>query len=192
MTHKNISKSNVVICTIFYQDLAGLKRLVNSVNDVEFIFVDGRFINWNGPILSEDGSREFLQSKGFTIIDAPDLIEYQKRNKYIETAQKLGYEYCIVIDSDEYVVKWDISDIQKDDCYKHEQLHDNSSHFPYYRIHKSTARHISKHQECFIGNKQIFNQDVKTIKLVTHHDKTLRSEQRQKYRLKYYNENPVR
>lgn len=182
----------MVICTIFYQDLAGLKRLVSSVNDVDFIFVDGRFIHWNGPILSEDGSREFLQSKGFTIIDAPDLIEYQKRNKYIEKAQELGYEYCLVMDSDEYVISWDISDIDGDDCYKHEQLHDSSSHFPYYRIHKSTARHRIKHQECFIDNKQIFNQDVKTIKLITHHDKTLRSEQRQEYRLKYYNENPVR
>ena len=182
----------MVICTIFYQDLAGLKRLVNSVNDVDFIFIDGRFIHWNGPILSEDGSREFLHSKGHIIIDAPDLIEYQKRNRYIEKAQELGYEYCIVIDSDEYVIKWDISGINNDDCYKHEQLHDNSSHFPHYRIHSTQARHISKHQECFINNRQIFSQDAKTISLITKHDKTLRPETRQKYRLQYYEENPVR
>lgn len=187
-----MSKSNVVICTIFYQDLEGIKRLVNSVNGVDFIFVDGRFINWNGPKLSEDGSREFLQAKGHIIIDAPDLIEYQKRNRYIEFAQKMGYDYCIVIDSDEYVIKWDISGIDKDDCYKHEQLHDNSSHFPYYRIHKSTARHRAKHQECFIDDRQIFNQDVKTIPLITRHDKTLRDISRQEYRLKYYDENPIR
>ena len=170
----------------------GIKKLVESATNFTIIFVDGRFIHWNDEILSNDGSREYiLAQRNCILVDAPDLIEWQKRNKYIEIAEKLGYEYCFVIDSDEYLISYNV-DTLKEDAYKYEQRYDNTSHFPYYRFHKSIARHVSRHQDIFINNKQIFSQDIPTLNIVTHHDKTQRSEERQLYRLQYYNENPIR
>lgn len=181
-----------MICTIFYQDLIGIKKLVKSAPNFTIIFVDGRFIHWNDEILSNDGSREYiLAQRNCILADAPDLIEWQKRNKYIEIAEKLGYEYCFVIDSDEYLIKYDVGKLEQD-AYKYEQRYDSTSHFPYYRFHKSIARHTSRHQDIFINSKQIFSQDIPTLNVITQHDKTQRSEERQLYRLKYYNENPIR
>ena len=191
-------RSKLVICTIFYQDLEGIKKLVNSKHMLDIIFVDGRFIGWDGPILSDDGSREYILSKGYEIINAPDLIEHQKRNRYIERAQELGYDYCLVIDSDEYIEHFNHTMILKDlslnlDSYSYVQKYDSTDHIPYYRLHSSKARHLDRHQNAFINGNSIFSKGSRIIHgLVTVHNKSHRSNSRQEYRLKYYELNPIR
>ena len=191
-------KPKLIICTIFYQDLKGLERLVSSKHNLDIIFVDGRFLGWDGPPLSTDGSREFLHSKGYEIIDAPDLIEYQKRNKYVEKAHELGYDYCLVIDSDEYIEYYNRTMIENDllfflDSYSHVQKYDSTSHNPYQKLYKTTARHLDNHRQSYIDTRPIFSPDNRIIHgLVTVHDPKHRSEERQRYRLDYYKNNPIR
>lgn len=185
---------------MFYEDMNGLKRLVKSADDFFIIFVDGRWTGWDSRTpLSQDGSREYIQSlDNVCLIDAPDLIEYQARNKYIEKAEELGFKYCLVIDSDEFIDYLDLkqfeADLKRDeDSYRYIMKQDYGEHVPYYRLHKSTARHKECHQQVYIDDKPVFRQDSRIIKgLVTWHEKSFRSQEREQERVKYYYKYPKR
>lgn len=196
---KIIPYNKFVVCCVFYNDVEGIKRLYESAPFLDYIFVDGRFVNYDGSELSNDGSREYLkQYPNVILIDAPDMVEYQKRNEYIKRAQELGFDYCFVIDSDEFITEYDYESILKSlslehDAYSHRQDYDSSFHYPYYRIHRSTARHQKKHQEIWIDDRQIFTPNNEIIDgYATRHDKSLRSGERERYNRKYYAENPIR
>lgn len=180
----------MIICTIFYQDLIGLKRLVESCN-IDMVFVDGRFLGWDGEKLSTDGSREYLKSKGKRVIDAPDLMEYQKRNIYLWYAEKMGYDYVLVIDSDEYVIK--IGDLDlKNDSYKTQMLQDESICYPPNKFFRSSARHKDNHRQVYLDKKELFREDLDMINILTYHDPSHRTQMRQEYKRKYYQDNPIR
>lgn len=85
-----------------------MKRLLDSTSVFDKVICpDGRWIDYEGPQLSDDGSREIVESYSNTVlIDAPDLPQYQKRNIYFENSQ--GLDYLLVMDSDEFIFKLDM------------------------------------------------------------------------------------
>jgi len=192
--------NNVVVCCAFWNDAANIQRLLESIHGELFcIFVDGAWLGYGTGGLSSDDSREIIQSHENTmLVDAPNLIEHQKRNVYIETADALGFDYCLVIDSDEFVVSLDVSvlldELTSDQpAYKYEQFYDSTSHWPFYRLHRATARHRTRHQDCFINKTQIFHDDVPSVTgIQTRHDKSLRPPEQEKLKKLYYRDNPVR
>lgn len=107
---KELNGAKLAIGISFLDDKQGLVRCIESFyNHVDLIIaVDGRYANFEHPTdLSTDGSREVLQSRygdKLTLIDAPNLQEPDKRNKYMEECEKLNIEYAMFVDSDEYVL----------------------------------------------------------------------------------------
>jgi hypothetical protein len=109
----------IALLLIFYNNKKELERLVNSIpnNAIDMIIaIDGIFKytaeqNPNLSLLSNDGSREFLlnqQSKyHICLFDMPNVIEVDKRNKYLELAEKYNITVGIVCDSDEYFYYYD-------------------------------------------------------------------------------------
>lgn len=85
-----------------------MDRLLDSARIFDkIICVNGRWIDYSGPALSNDGSKEVVESYPNTVlIDAPDLPQYQKRNIYFENSQ--GLDYLLVMDSDEFIFKLDM------------------------------------------------------------------------------------
>jgi hypothetical protein len=108
------SDINLAICTSWYLDVAGVKRLYKSLNMNDSyapqytIWVDGPFTFFRlkdrlTPPLSDDGSREYLQKQIKTIIIDHQGSEVEKRTAYLRKAEELGCDAIIVIDSDEYL-----------------------------------------------------------------------------------------
>ena len=102
----------------FYNDYLNIKRLLDSVKKGEelgvisgIIAVDGRYPGFrsdNGTGLSIDGSRELLKAhRNVTLIDMPNRAQVAKRNKYLSMSKKLGFDFLIIADSDEYFVNMD-------------------------------------------------------------------------------------
>lgn len=101
------------ICAVtsFYQDFEGGKRLYEHLHKhgIYSIWQDGRFPNFkqiNNSDLSTDDLREFLESKE----DALLLKEgeglhwlHEKLTNLFHKAGELGYEYVILLGSDEYL-----------------------------------------------------------------------------------------
>ncbi|MGE5661122.1 MAG: hypothetical protein ACM3X1_02635 [Ignavibacteriales bacterium] len=105
----------VAIGCLFYNCYAELDRLLNSIPKgfiQYFIGIDGVYRytkeqNPELPELSTDGSRELIleNSKKFipVLVDKPNNLEFNKRNAYLETCEKLGdVDVLIIVDSDEY------------------------------------------------------------------------------------------
>lgn len=99
----------IVFGLIFFQAKAELERLLNSIHTLvpnsQIIAVDGRNLGYpsNNP-LSTDGSRELLEKWGATIIDLPDVMEFEKREAYLREAEKTNAAAVIVVDSDHELV----------------------------------------------------------------------------------------
>lgn len=99
----------------FYQDAKGLKRCLDSIaQHVDFIFaVDGRYKNFNAPdALSTDGSRAVVQEyPNALLVDAPDMMEFEKRDFYMRLCESTDVDVLLIIDSDEFVdnrlTSWD-------------------------------------------------------------------------------------
>lgn len=96
---------------LFYNDRESLRRTLTSLYDnVDIIFaLDGRFPNY--PLqegcedLSTDGSREMIRqdfAEKTVLVDAP-IVEFQKRQKYLELCGQYNCNLLIIIDSDEYI-----------------------------------------------------------------------------------------
>ena len=96
------SKTYLSAGIIFYQDCKSLERTLRSLKDFDLVIcVDGKFKLFDSDNeLSNDGSRELVKSyNNMVLIDAPDLSEPEKRNKYMEFVS----EFLLVIDSDEWI-----------------------------------------------------------------------------------------
>jgi hypothetical protein len=101
----------IAVGNIFYNDVVGLNRLLKSCwEHVDLIFcIDGPFRDYNkaklkkiSPI-STDGSRDLVGQYANTILlDAPYLLEHQKRQVYLDQCKKYNVDYLMIVDADEY------------------------------------------------------------------------------------------
>lgn len=108
----------IALLNIYYNTLEETKRLVDSVPSdcvdyfigINGIFSHTHFKNPDLPLLSDDGTTEFLlsQTDKFVpvIYEMPKSFEYDKRNKYLELCDKLDVDVGIIIDTDEYFYYW--------------------------------------------------------------------------------------
>jgi len=96
----------IAVGTIFYNDLAGLKRLFESLGDIDHWFcIDGRFDLMEGEHdYSDDGSREFVTSCKNTTLHDYSGTEHDKRNQYLKLCEENNVDVLLVLDSDEYVI----------------------------------------------------------------------------------------
>src|SRR5688572_22608051 len=104
----------IAIATIFYNSFEEIKRLLDSipVGAIDyFIGVDGIFKYTKEkypqlPEYSDVYSRALILSKDEkfvpVLVEKPNSTEFEKRNAYLETAEKLGdIDVLMIIDSDE-------------------------------------------------------------------------------------------
>jgi hypothetical protein len=105
---------------VFFDDAKGLERCLHSIaSNVDLVItIDGKFKEFDEDYdISIDGSREVVESFPNTKYYCyPNFTEIEKRNKYLEIAAKLGIDFLIVIDSDEYAV------IDKDELRRNLQI----------------------------------------------------------------------
>jgi len=89
--------------------LESIKRGIPTfVNEVDYVFaVDGRFSLREGSDYSDDGSTEYLAKFPNVIFRRYMGMEHDKRNQYIEMAEKYNVDILLVLDSDEYIVDAD-------------------------------------------------------------------------------------
>ena len=102
----------VGIC--FYND-SSIFRLLDSLPQyVQKVVIDGRFKLSTFPNkLSDEAIRARIKSYPRTIlVDAPDMLEHDKRNQYLNFM--LGFKYGLMLDSDEYVLEADWEEFVKD------------------------------------------------------------------------------
>lgn len=120
----------LAIGIIFYNDCRSLDRALNSTKEFDkVICVDGRFKNYIGETqLSNDGSRELIQQYQNTIlIDAPNLIEPDKRSTYLKLCTS---DFLIYLDSDEWV-EGNINEF-RDNLHKYTQQNEHIYSLPFY------------------------------------------------------------
>ena len=89
----------------FYNDPSILRLLDSLPSEAEKIIIDGKYkLNPNKQELSDKSLREaILNYPNITLIDSPNLMEHEKRQKYLNTDKK----YLIIIDSDEFIISAD-------------------------------------------------------------------------------------
>lgn len=109
---------------IFYQDSAGLIRLIESLQPLNSFIssvyaVDGRFVGPDygtneDPELSTDLDFNFplLTDKKLKIISLPGK-EWNKRQTYLEECYQSKPDFLLILDSDEYLDIHSISDFEK-------------------------------------------------------------------------------
>jgi hypothetical protein len=93
----------------FYQDVNGLRRLLDSVVDEVSlaILIDGKYPAYGRgkhlPPLSTDGSREVCKSYNNTLLVDYPATQIQKRNRYLQLCKRYEIDFLIIADSDEYI-----------------------------------------------------------------------------------------
>jgi len=112
----------------FYNDPSVLRLLDSLPEQVEKIIIDGKFkFNPNSQELSDRSLREaILNYKNVRLIDAPNLMEHDKRQLYCTDNDK---KYLFIIDSDEYVMAADW-----DRFYEYIQTLDNGIHDIFFEV----------------------------------------------------------
>lgn len=94
----------------WYNDPGIIRTLESLPTQATKVVVDGRFKMSDAPTpLSKYSLRKLVKRVPNTVIlDAPDLLEPDKRNVYLD--YMTDYDYCFTIDSDEYIIKadWDV------------------------------------------------------------------------------------
>ena len=92
----------------FYEtSLPTVKRAIESVKDhVRFIFaIDGKFEFFESNTeLSSKAVRDYLLSiSNVILVDYPNRKENEKRQQYLELAQKYMSDYLLILDADEFM-----------------------------------------------------------------------------------------
>ena len=196
---KGTYNGKVAVCCLFFEKLDEVKRMVGSADDFFIIFVDNKWPDWDSPnILSSDGTREYINSlDNVVLLDAPNVVEHKARNMYVEKARELGFEYCLIVDSDEFIIEFHEAEFMESlednlDAYTLKMIQDENPTYPFCRLFKTTARYLDRHQTCYIGDKQIFESGKVIQGIITKHDKTLRPEGYEDIKLQYYYSHPIR
>lgn len=93
---------NLAVVTIWYND-PSIKRMIESLPSWLPIFViDGKF---GGGLSDEKLRDEIRKYDNVILIDSPNLTEIEKRNVSLFLTR--DFKYCLVMDSDEYVIESD-------------------------------------------------------------------------------------
>jgi hypothetical protein len=111
----------LAVGVIFYQDAAGLIRLIRSLKPLDSFIssiyaVDGRFV---GPDYGSNEDPELstdlinFDSDKLKIISLPNKKEWHKRQAYIEECYHDRPDFLLVVDSDEYIQE-DLLDLEID------------------------------------------------------------------------------
>jgi len=85
-----------------FDDTEGLTRLIRSCwKNVDLIFyIDGPFKNYDTPMVSD--WIEDADIPNVVIVRKSGLIEYQKRQIYLDLCKEYGVNWLIIADTDEY------------------------------------------------------------------------------------------
>jgi hypothetical protein len=115
------STFSLAVGIIFYQDAAGLIRLLESLRPLDSFIssiyaVDGRFVGPDygsneDPELSTDITE--LKYDKLKLISLPNKKEWHKRQAYIEECYNDKPDFLLILDSDEYLDIHSISDLEK-------------------------------------------------------------------------------
>ena len=110
MTESSLDK--IAICICWYDNPSIFKLLDSLPKQALKIVVDGRFEGnpAEKPLSNPHLRRKVSRYTNTVLIDAPDLTEAEKRQKYLTEMAKRGKKYCFIIDSDEFVIQanWDM------------------------------------------------------------------------------------
>lgn len=103
----------------FYENsLETVKRAIESVKDhVRYIFaIDGKFEFYESDfLLSSDSVREYLRTvSNVILVDVPNKKENEKRQVYLDLAEKFKSDYLLILDADCYIT----DDTEWDEFYK--------------------------------------------------------------------------
>jgi hypothetical protein len=112
---------SLAVGIIFYQDAAGLIRLLESLRPLDSFIssiyaVDGRFV---GPDYGSNEDSELstditeLKHDKLKLISLPNKKEWHKRQAYIEECYRDKPDFLLILDSDEYFGIHSISDFEK-------------------------------------------------------------------------------
>lgn len=193
------------IACIILNDVKGLKRLLGSIPDLFTVYViDGRFKDFEGPILSDDGTRELARDYTSVVLtDAPDLMENQKRQVYMDKAANDGVDFLLQVDSDEYI-KIDVEkfvksceELSKMDKYAFQVEMDyfdlrwqvQTPHRLFYK--PSEITYPKYHNEIWAKGRMInseYGVIVEGVRLV--HDKSVRTQEREAINKRWYQRYP--
>lgn len=95
---------SAVVCS-FFNSVKEIPRLLDSLpKNIPKIMVDGRYVGfeWESDY-STDGIEDVLKNYDNIIYDRFCGEQIAKRNRCLEIAAKEGFDYVIVLDSDEYI-----------------------------------------------------------------------------------------
>jgi hypothetical protein len=98
--------------TIGFQDAKGLQRMNETLTDSDMFthrfYVDGPFDGANTNLdSSQDGSIQVAESFGAEIEIMPFANEFDKRMKYLEMCREHDIDFLLIIDTDEYLLRYD-------------------------------------------------------------------------------------
>jgi hypothetical protein len=98
----------LALCLSYFNNVKEIPRLLDPIyKHVDMIIAcDGRYplFRWDSNI-STDGSTELLIEKYNAIVEInkSPIEQIDKRNQYLEIADKAGVEFCLILDSDDYL-----------------------------------------------------------------------------------------
>jgi hypothetical protein len=102
-----MSYSNVKVCIglSYFDSFKELRRINQTLPRwMPIIGIDGRYKLYpSDHDYSTDGSTEFLSRRPYTTIEQFSGDQIDKRQRYLDIAGDLGYDYVIVMDTDEYI-----------------------------------------------------------------------------------------
>ena len=94
----------------FYNDFDSMQRMLQSLQSypIDYIIaVDGRYKgHTSSKPLSDKKTRDLFKTiqKPYTIIDAPDISQIEKRQIYFDKSADYDLDIIIVLDSDEHII----------------------------------------------------------------------------------------
>lgn len=96
----------IAVGCVFYQDREGIERLLDSCwKEVDYIFlIDGKFRNYDSIFpMSTDNFEDILYKYPNVFYDViPNMLEHEKRTRYLEMCRSFRVDYLLIVDSDEY------------------------------------------------------------------------------------------
>lgn len=107
-----MSELKVATGTIGFQDAKGLQRLNETITDSDMFthrfYIDGPFLETDTDIdFSNDGSIAVAESFGAEIEIMSFFSEFEKRMRYLEMCRKHNIDFLLIIDTDEYLLRYD-------------------------------------------------------------------------------------